>query len=84
MNTKKGTSRTSVAFRLVTRRHTPLEQVLFPRTSNQNQNEDVDFYSSQPPLLALPGSDTRRLSVEEERLDEALKTVAKMVVSGRI
>ena len=84
MNTKKGTSRTSVAFRLVKlvdARSALERRVLFPRTSNQNQNEDVDFYSSQPPLLALPGSDTRRLSVEEERLDEALKTVAKMVVS---
>ena len=87
MNTKKGTSRTSVALRLVKlvdARSALERRVLFPRTSNQNQNEDVDFYSSQPPLLALPGSDTRRLSVEEERLDEALKTVAKMVVARRI
>jgi len=84
---KKKTT-TSVTFRLVKLvdpRSALERRVLFPRTflsHNQNGNDDGDEYcSSQPPLLALPGSDNRRLSAEEERLDEALKTVAKMVVA---
>ena len=84
---KKKTT-TSVTFRLVKLvdpRSALERRVLFPRkflSQNQNGNDDGDEYcSSQPPLLALPGSDNRRLSAEEERLDEALKTVAKMVVA---
>ena len=72
---------TSVTFRLVKLvdpRSALERRVLFESGSGDGR---MDCYSSQAAPLALPGSDNRRLSAEEERVDEALKTVARMVVA---
>jgi hypothetical protein len=72
---------TSVTFRLVKLvdpRSALERRVLF---ESGNGDGSMDCYSSQAAPLALPGSNNRRLSAEEERVDEALKTVARMVVA---
>ena len=76
--TKKTTSVTFRLVKLVDPRSALERRVLFESGSGDGR---MDYYSSQAAPLALPGSNNRRLSAEEERVDEALKTVARMVVA---
>jgi len=76
--TKKTTSVTFRLVKLVDPRSALERRVLFESGSGDGR---MDYYSSQAAPLALPGSDNRRLSAEEERVEEALKTVARMVVA---